>query len=88
LAILNLAIGGSADVGGAYAIGTVLETAEGTKIVVGDVDGAAYVGEASSNISSVNASDALAILNLAIGGSADVGGVFDIGSVVSVVVEE
>ncbi len=88
LAILNLAIGGSPSVGGAYDIGAVLTVADGTKFVSGDVNGGAYVGEAATDLSAVTAADALAILNLAIGGSPSVGGLYDIGDVVSVVVED
>ena len=70
IAILNRQIGGPADMGGLYAIGTTLNLADGTTYVFGDVTGD---GDAE-------AADAIAILNKQIGGPADMGGKFAIGA--------
>ena len=70
VAIMAKLIGGSANVGGLYAIGNELTLKDGTGYTFGDVTGD----------SKANTDDAVAIMAKLIGGSANVGGLHAIGA--------
>ena len=55
------------------------------KFVFGDVNGGAYVGEAETDMSYVDASDALAVIKASVGGEKAKGGIANIGAVVTAV---
>ncbi len=88
LAIIKAANGGSKAKGGIADIGAVVTTKDGKKFVYGDVNNGEYTGTADKDMSYVDASDALAIIKAANGGSKAKGGIADIGAAIEVKIAE